>query len=267
VERHYSLLSDSTDRSCYRIGVLAELQGCGGSLYLHESVQAGDTLNAMPPRNSFPLEINAQHSILLAGGIGITPILSMLHALKAAGKSFELHYSAKRRSDLAFRQKIESLIGERAHFYVSQEPVQERIDLKRILAEPLPDTHVYVCGPRRMITSVLELARTAPWPMERIHYESFGITQSPDDTALTIRLSRSGKTLTVPASRSILDALLDVGLAVPYDCKRGECSLCITRVLEGEPEHRDLCLSKEEHADSMCICVSRAKTDGLTLDL
>lgn len=160
VERNYSLLSDPADRSRYRIGVLAEPHGRGGSLHLHEAIQAGDLLKAMPPRNGFPLEIHAAHSILIAGGIGITPLLSMLHTLKTAGKSFELHYSARQLTDLAFRQDIEHLIGKRANFYASQEPGQARLDLQRMLAEPATNTHVYVCGPRPMINAVRDLART-----------------------------------------------------------------------------------------------------------
>ncbi|MEN8168358.1 MAG: 2Fe-2S iron-sulfur cluster-binding protein, partial [Pseudomonadota bacterium] len=114
---------------------------------------------------------------------------------------------------------------------------------------------------------VRDLAQANGWPMDQIHFESFGAASTPQDRELTITLAKSGKTLTVPASRSILDALLDTGLAVPHDCKRGECSLCITQVLDGKPEHRDLCLTAEERSHSMCVCVSRAKTQSLTLVL
>ena len=267
VERNYSLLSDPADRACHRIGVLVEPEGRGGSMYLHESVQAGDVLTAMPPVNGFPLDLDAKHSMLIAGGIGITPLLSMLHALKAAGKSFELHYSARRLSDLAFRGEIECLIGYRAHSYTSGGSGQERLDLHRLLTVPVIGSHVYVCGPRRMIGAVRDLARKHGWPPDQIHFESFGPPGSTHDQELSVTLASSGKTISVPASRNILDTLLHEGLAIPHDCKRGECSLCMTRVLEGEPEHRDLCLSPEERADSMCLCVSRAKTGRLMLDL
>lgn len=267
VQRNYSLLSDPANRTHYRIGVLAELQGRGGSLYLHESVKAGDMLETMTPRNGFPLDIHAEHSILLAGGIGITPLLSMLHTLKAENKSCELHYSARSLTDLAFRANIERLAGEQAHFYASDEPGEERIDMERILAEPAAGVHIYVCGPRPMIIFVRDLAQARGWPTEQIHFESFGVAASPQDRELTVTLAKNGKKLVVPASSSILDALLDAGVAVPHDCKRGECSLCITRVLDGIPEHRDLCLSAEERSESLCTCVSRAEGDGLTLDL
>lgn len=267
VERHYSLLSDPADRQRYRIGVLAEPRGRGGSLYLHETVRVGDTLLAGPPANGFPLEIDAAHSILVAGGIGITPLLSMLHVLRANGKSFELHYSVKYRNGQAFRQDVENLAGPHAHFYVSKEPGAPLLDLRAVLAKPRPLTHVYVCGPRPMIVAVRELGATLGWAPEQIHFESFGGAASPEDQGLNITLARSGREFHVPAGRSILDVLLENGIAVSHDCRRGECSQCVARILAGEPEHRDLCLSADERAVSMCVCVSRARSDNLTLDL
>lgn len=267
VERHYSLLSDPADRSHYRIGVRLEPQGRGGSRYLHESVRPGDQLQAMPPRNAFPLVADADHSILLAGGIGITPLIAMLHVLKAANRSFELHYSVRTPADLAFGQEIRSLAGKEALFYASGEIYGSRLDLGRVLERPAANTHVYVCGPRWMILAVRELAREHGWPQEQIHFESFGAASQPHDQEITVELARSGKTLSIPVSQSILDTLLEQGLAVPHECKRGECSLCATRVLAGEPEHRDLCLSPEEQSSLMCICVSRTINRKLTLDL
>ncbi|MET0069760.1 MAG: pyridoxamine 5'-phosphate oxidase family protein [Candidatus Thiodiazotropha sp.] len=267
VERHYSLLSDPKQPSRYAIGVRLDQQGRGGSLYLHESVGVGDTLYGMPPKNAFPLVTDAEHTILLAGGIGITPFIAMLYALRDAGRSVELHYSARRTSDLAFRGIILGLIGEGASFYASREPGQRHLELQQILGRPLANTHVYVCGPRRMIVEVNDLAQASGWSREQIHFESFGTNSAPDDQELTVRLARSGESVVVPAGRSILETLLDRGMTIPHDCKRGECSLCVTRVLDGEPEHRDLCLSCEERRVSMCICVSRAKSDSLTLEL
>ena len=226
------------------------------------------------PRNDFPLTESAELTILIAGGIGITPILSMLRSLHERGQSCELHYSAKRWSDLAFRRDIEELAGSRAKFYASQEPEGGRIDLQEILGRPNSGVHIYVCGPRRLINSVRDVALAghaaqvlAGLPTGQIHFESFGAAPGAEDRAITVTLARSGTALTVPATRSILDTLLDAGHAVPHDCKRGECSLCTTRVLEGKPEHRDLCLDNTERKESMCVCVSRARTDHLTLDL
>lgn len=267
VVRHYSLSSDPADRSHYCIGVRIEPQGRGGSVYLHESVQTGDLLQVLPPKNAFPLVTDADHTILLAGGIGITPLIAMLHALKTANRSFELHYSVGTPADLAFGREIRALAGKRARFYASGGTYGSRLDLGRILERPATNTHVYVCGPRRMILAVGELAREIGWSPEQIHFESFGEDSQPEDQEISVELARSGMTLTVPGSRSILDTILEQGLAVPHECKRGECSLCVTRVLAGKPEHRDLCLSPEEQIDSMCLCVSRTKNGKLILDL
>lgn len=126
---------------------------------------------------------------------------------------------------------------------------------------------VYVCGPRPLIVAVREQAEIHNWAPEQIHFESFGAAATPDDRALTVNLARSGRSINVPTGRSILDTLLDAGVAVPHDCKRGECSVCMTQVLAGKPEHRDLCLNSAERAESMCVCVSRSRSDYLTLDL
>jgi vanillate O-demethylase ferredoxin subunit len=151
--------------------------------------------------------------------------------------------------------------------YVSGETDGQRLDLKQLLDTPRPGVHVYICGPRRMIGALRDVAAEQGWPDEQIRFESFGARSLSGDRPVEVQLERSGRSLTVPAETSILDALLDAGVAVPHDCKRGECSLCMTRVLDGEPEHRDLCLSAEEKADAMCVCVSRARGENLRLDL
>lgn len=266
-ERHYSLLSDPSDRDVYEIGVLLEPNGTGGSRFLHESIEQGNVLAVGAPRNAFPMTTDARHSVLIAGGIGITPILAMLRTLSAENRSFELHYSARSKSQLAFRDTIEALAGEHAHFYASRGSDGKRIDLQTLLGDPQPGIHVYVCGPRRMIEAVRDTAARLGWDAEQIRFESFGARPTADDRPVRVHLARSERTFTVPARRSILDTLLDAGISVPHDCKRGECSLCATRVLTGEPEHRDLCLNTDERAQSMCVCVSRSKSDDLTLDL
>lgn len=265
--RHYSLLCDPNDRSHYEIGVLKEPEGHGGSLYMHEQVKEGATLEVHAPINEFPMAGKAEHSILIAGGIGITPILSMLHQLLADKQSFEIHYTARKASDLAFRDRIEQLADDNAYFYASQDADGQRLTLETLLATPKPGTHVYICGPRRLITAVRDTAAAHDWPLAQVHFESFGAQSLPGDQAIRVHLEKSNKTITVPADRTILDTLLEAGVNVPHDCKRGECTMCTTRVLEGEPDHRDLCLSLDEKASSMCICVSRAIGEGLKLDL
>jgi len=270
-QRHFSLLSDPNDRSCYEIGVLKENTGRGGSRYMHEHVHAGDVLEIRSPKNEFPLAAQAEHSILIGGGIGITPILAMMHTLAAAGQSFEVHYSARTQAGLVFRNRIETIASDKARFYATGEAdgpsENRRVDLAQLLATPKPGVHVYSCGPRRLIMAVRDIAADSGWPVSHIHFESFEARPLPGDRPVQVHLSRSHKTITVPADHSILETLLAAGVNVPHDCKRGECSLCATRVLDGEPEHRDLCLSKEEQAASMCVCVSRARGETLLLDL
>lgn len=266
-ERHYSLLSDSNDRTLYEIAVLAEPGGRGGSFYLLEQIDEGDVIESRAPENEFPMADSANHSILIAGDIGITPILSMLYRLASERRSFELHYSARTYSELAFHNRIEQVAGDSVHFYASRHPQSQRLDLDRLLSTPKLGVHVYVCGPRRMISAVREMAVVQGWPSAQIHFESFGAQALTDDRPIRVHLSKSNRTITVPAERSILDTLLDAGVAVPHDCKRGECTMCTTRVLDGEPDHRDLCLNSEERASSMCVCVSRAQGEELNLDL
>jgi ferredoxin-NADP reductase/predicted pyridoxine 5'-phosphate oxidase superfamily flavin-nucleotide-binding protein len=267
VERQYSLISDHRDHSRYRIAVQLETDGRGGSRYLHRNLKVGDVLHAGTPVSAFNLEASATHSILIAGGIGVTPILSMAHALHAAGRSFELHYIARYYAGLAFRDEIERNFGAHAHLYASREPGGRRLDLDSILKHPDNGYHVYVCGPRSLIQAVHELATSRGWSPDQIHFESFGAGPGRDDQPIVVTLARSGRKIVVPPTRSILDALLQSGVEVPHDCKRGECSLCSTRVLEGQPDHRDLCLNSKERKASMCVCVSRTRGASLTLDL
>ncbi|MEJ2692872.1 MAG: pyridoxamine 5'-phosphate oxidase family protein [Candidatus Thiodiazotropha sp.] len=265
--RFYSLLSDPACRERYRIGVLVEPHGRGGSLFLHEKVQPGDTLEAVSPENNFALAPEATHSTLIAGGIGITPLMSMLYSLKAGNCSYELHYSAKSKSELAFKREIEHVAGARAHFYTSRDNSGPSLDLETLVSTPTPGTHIYVCGPYCLIQAVRDRAKTLGWPPEQIHFESFGTANTVSNLPITVTLAKSGKTVDIPSSRSILDVLLNEGITIPHNCKRGECSLCVTRVLKGKPQHRDFCLSADEQKHSMCLCVSRARTRFLTLNL
>ena len=265
--RHYSLLNNPEDRTSYEIGVLKEAEGRGGSLYLHEHIHEGDVLEIQLPKNAFPMATDANHSILIAGGIGITPVLSMLYSLAAKNHSFEIHYSARKFSGLAFRDRIEQIAGNKATFYASDANNGQRLDLKRLLATPKSNVHVYVCGPRSMINAVREISAEQEWPSSHIHFESFGVQPLPNDRPIRIHLAQSNKTIIVPAKNTILDSLLEAGVNVPHDCKRGECTMCTTRVIEGEVDHRDLCLSSEEKKSSMCVCVSRALSEELKLDL
>jgi len=267
LQRHYSILSSPNDRSHYEIAVLLEPEGGGGSRYMHEQIKENDIINVETPRNDFPLASDATHSILIAGGIGITPILSMLRSLKNEQASLEMHYAARSTSQLAFRDEVEALSDRRTRFYLSKGPTAARLNLDELLSTPRPGTHVYVCGPVRMIEAVRDQATRHGWSPDQIHFESFGARATADDREVTVRLAQSGQTLSVPPSQTILDALHEANINVPYDCKRGECGMCMTGVLDGQPDHRDVCLTSDERQGSMCVCVSRAKGGKLVLDL
>lgn len=267
LQRHYSILSSPDDLTHYEIAVLLEADGRGGSRYLHEHIQAGQLIEMDMPQNNFSLVSDAAHSILIAGGIGITPILSMAHTLAARGASFEVHYAARSAADLAYHAEIGELSDGRAHFYSSESAPTERLDINALLSSPRPGTHVYVCGPVRMIEAVRALSGTQGWDSRQIHFESFGACPTASDREITVQLARSGLTVTVSRSRTLLEALLDAGISIPSDCKRGECGMCRTDVLDGQPDHRDVCLTPDERERSMCVCVSRARGGQLVLDL
>lgn len=265
--RHYSLLGDPRDRRRYRIAVLLEAEGRGGSRFMHERVEPGSILRVATVENGFPLQLEAEHSILIAGGIGITPILSMARALAQHERSFELHYAARTPARMAFREEIEVLTGGKAHLYYTHVERPRPLDLEALLASPRPGAHVYVCGPPGLIRAVTSLGAVAGWPRGRIHSESFGPKRRAGDRAIEVYLERTALTLRVAPGETILDAILDAGVWAPYECRRGECASCMTRVVAGEPDHRDICLTPELQATYMCPCVSRAHSSHLTLDL
>ncbi|MEH6576796.1 MAG: pyridoxamine 5'-phosphate oxidase family protein [Amphritea sp.] len=270
-ERHYSLLSSSHDNRYYDIAVQHEPDGRGGSGYMHKQLQANMVITAKPPRNAFALTPTAKHTVLIAGGIGITPILSMLRHLAESKASFEIHYTARSQADLEFQEEVVSLAGDKAYLYYSNGENACRLNLQSMLQkhDPAPDsgTHVFVCGPVRMIEAVRDLGETFGWAADQIHFESFGAPASANDSQIAVTLKKSSQVITVKPSQTVLDALIDAKIPVPFDCKRGECGMCSSSVIAGEVDHRDVYLSKEERKGQMCVCVSRAKGKTLTLDL
>jgi vanillate O-demethylase ferredoxin subunit len=224
-------------------------------------------ISAATPRNHFPLLESTTHALLIAGGIGITPILSMLKTLARSEASLEVHYAARSRDDFAYRNEIVILSGGRAHFYHPDAPGASRMNPEQLLSHCEPGTHVYACGPARLLQAVRSAADSLGWDPDRIHFEAFGNGSVPDDKAFTVELARSRRTLEVKRNESALDAILKTGLSVPHSCKRGECGMCATPVVAGQPAHRDLCLSEAQRRHTMCPCVSRAATGHLVLDL
>jgi ferredoxin-NADP reductase len=272
--RSYSLVHFDRDAGTargvpeYRIAVRREDDGGGGSRFMHEELQRGDMLTVRAPVNHFALA-EPPEVILLAGGIGITPMISMATALLAQGRAFALHYSGRSRAQLAFVDELQALLGARLHVHADDEPAS-KLSIEALLAAADQQQPIYVCGPAGMIDATLQIAERLGWPKSALHYELFSEAQPlAGDQPFEVEIKSSGHVISVPAHRSLLDALNDVGADVMYDCRSGYCGLCSTRVCSGEIEHRDTCLSDADKASGrvMQVCVSRARGGRLVLDL
>jgi len=266
--RRYSIASDPGRRNVYEIAVLREDAGRGGSASVHEEFRLGMTLHCGMPENHFHLDDRASRTLLIAGGIGITPIKAMAHVLSAQGQPFELHYAVRSRSEAPFLEELEAQFGARLVIYPADEGT--RIDPAALIKAGAHDTLFYVCGPAPLIDAVRDGGRAAGVDEKRICFERFanaiGATQR---RPITVTLARSGKIVDVPADQSILDAVQAVGVNAPASCRTGQCGMCAVRVTSGSPDHRDEVLSTEQRNNGklMCICVSRATGPDLTLDL
>lgn len=260
--RRYSLTSSPYDLSRYEVCVLRTNPSRGGSDYLHDRLSVGDRLQGAGPFNAFPLRLTARHTVFIAGGIGVTPFLSMMEALGRASQSFELHYAA--RSADRFLPVPDHSGRIWRYPDIDGKP---GMDIDAILGPLSTDVDLYVCGPRRLIEMVREKARAWGWPKDRIHFESFGIGLDPTDAPIKIHLALSEMSVEVEPGTSILDALLANGVWAPYECRRGECGSCLTEVIAGESDHRDLCLTEEQRGGGMCTCVSWGRTSELVLNL
>ncbi|MFI7132327.1 PDR/VanB family oxidoreductase [Nonomuraea sp. NPDC050153] len=265
--RQYSLCGDPADRTTWRVAVLREPDGRGGSAYAHEELHPGTAVLARGPRNHFPLHPAAGY-LFVAGGIGITPILPMVRAVEAARARWRLVYGGRTAGSMAFARDLEAAHGDR----VELRPQDEHglLDLDALLARATPDTLVYCCGPAPLLEAVER--RCADRPPGTLHMERFAPKQAtaPVRTgAFEIELAVSGVTLTVPPERSILDVVQEAGVQVLSSCHEGTCGTCETAVLAGAVDHRDSLLTAEERAvnDTMFICVSRAACPKLVLEL
>lgn len=266
--RRYSVASSPLRRDACEIAVLREDEGSGGSRAIHGDYALGLVLNAGVPGNDFPLHGDARPSVLIAGGIGITPIKAMAHQLKAEGRRFALHYAVRSRVEAAFASELAEQFGDALTLYAADEG--RRLSVDEVMAHVEPDAVFYVCGPARLIDEVRAKARAAGIADERVRFERFAAAPAATpDKPLAVTLQRSGRTLAVAAGQTILQAVEAAGIDAPYSCRAGTCGTCAVKVLAGAPEHRDHALSEAEHrqAGLMCICVSRATTPELTLDL
>ncbi|BAN47300.1 PDR/VanB family oxidoreductase [Metapseudomonas resinovorans] len=266
--RSYSLLNSPEDRDRYVVGILRDRNSRGGSAYVHQNLRVGMQLQISPPRNLFQLDEAAGHTVLVAGGIGVTPIYCMFNRLRALGRSVEMLYCARTRKEAAFVEELAAIDGNiRLHF---DDEKGGPVDLKAFLAERPSSAHFYCCGPTPMIDAFESLCESLGHP--NVHIERFAAA-APAPTApqgtYEVQLARSGKRIEVPGGKSLLDALLESGIEVDCSCREGVCGACETRVLEGEPEHRDGVLTKAEKAanQTMMVCVSGCKGARLVLDL
>jgi tetrachlorobenzoquinone reductase len=269
--RSYSLVNDQSERSRYVIAANMDAASRGGSRFIHEALRAGDVITISHPKNNFALHEDTNHSILIAGGIGITPLLSMIRRLHALGRSWELYYAARTRAAAAFLGELNGFKSNgpaNLHLHFDQEASGHVLDLSAIVKSAPADAHLYCCGPVAMLEAFE--AATAERPSAQVHVEYFTAKQKPAaDGGFEVRLARSNRTIMVEPGKSILNALLDAGIAVNYACTEGVCGTCETRVIEGIPDHRDLFLGKEEQATNttMMICCSGSKSRTLVLDL
>ena len=249
------------------LGVLREKESTGGSIYMH-GLGAGDQIEITGPENHFPLGPHDAPALLIAGGIGITPILSMAAELARANRPFEMHYAGRTDGALAYIDELRAICGERLHLHYDDQ--DSALDIKALLAGAADRAHAYICGPAGMIEAIREEAEAQGWADERIHFELFTADQGDtQDTAFDVEIHSTGQIVHVPADKTIIEALEDAGLDPLYDCQRGDCGICQCDVIEGEPDHRDVILTDDEKASNtvMQICVSRAKTPKLVIDI
>ncbi|CAE6840840.1 PDR/VanB family oxidoreductase [Paraburkholderia aspalathi] len=269
--RSYSIINPPSEVGFYRIGVQREPQSRGGSAYMHDIAGVGDVVEFDGPKNYFPLATGAQEHLLVAGGIGITPILSMASHLETGGATYALHYAARSKESMPLRRQVMEVCGEHARLWFDDGDSTNGMNLQEILSAWQPGRHVYVCGPVGLIESVLDICRKNGWPESDLHFELFKNPQPAEGVIdpLYIELRRSGLTLEVRTGESILEAIVAAGVTADYDCQIGECGTCVTKVLEGKPLHRDYYLSEKERNAGRCICtcVSWAETSRLVLDL
>lgn len=270
IVRQYSLCNDPAERHRYVIAVLLEGQGKGGSRRLHETLHVQDRVSVSLPRNNFALADGAGQHLLIGGGIGITPLKAMAHALAADGAKFELHYCARSPEHASFRDELARLdAGGRVAFHYDGGDPANGLDITALLRGRAVDTHVYYCGPPGFMAACA--AAAADWPAGTVHSEHFKAPEpaqaAQDAGTSTVQISSTGLRLEIPAGRSMVDVLNDAGLEVETSCVSGLCGSCKVRYLSGEVDHQDFILSEDERAEYLTTCVSRAKGPVLVLDL
>ncbi|WP_326701372.1 PDR/VanB family oxidoreductase [Streptomyces sp. NBC_01754] len=269
--RQYSLCGDPADLSAYRLGILRTADSRGGSLRVHSRVRPGQFLLMSPPKNNFAVDVTATRSVLFAGGIGITPLLAMARQLAAEGAEFEVHHRARDRGRFAFADELTALAGgNRVAWYADDDPeTATAFDAEAIVRAAGGGAHVYVCGPRGFMDHVEDAARRAGVPEEAIHEENFANEVDHSGTPFTVVAARSGVKARVESGRTIAETLREQGVAVRTTCETGVCGTCLTRVVEGTPDHRDVFQSpaRQRTNRDVALCCSRSRTPILVVDV
>jgi len=271
--RQYSLCNDPCETHRYVIAVLKETEGRGGSKAMHESVKEGQLISISGPTNHFALAgREASFHLLLAGGIGVTPMMAMIEELERAEKPYLLHYCTRSPEKMAFLDRLQPLIeANKAVLHHDGGDPARGLDIPGLLTEYKVGTHVYVCGPSGFMSAVN--ASVGVWPPHAVHQEYFSARELTEEEkawdakAFNVKLASTGNVIEVPAGKSIVVALREHGIDVQTDCEQGYCGTCLTRFIEGEPVHRDTVLDESDRENYVMVCCARAKSDTLVLDL
>jgi ferredoxin-NADP reductase len=267
--RQYSLCNDPAERRRYCIAVLREEASRGGSRYVHDTIRVGDLLEVSMPRNNFPLESEAEQHLLIAGGIGIAPIMSMIAELQRRRADFQLHYCTRSAARTAFGDDLALIAADgRVHFHYDGGDPARGLDIGALLHDPPRGTHLYYCGPAGLMAAAAEA--TKGWPAGTVHCEYFTATPAAsvvEDKPFRVRLAKRGVEYEIPVGQTIVGVLRRHGITVPTSCELGYCGACVTRYLAGEPDHRDQVLREYGRGRFVLICCARSKTPVLDLDL
>ena len=270
--RQYSLCNDPAEISRYELGILRAANGRGGSAYLHDHVGVGSLIDVEAPRNAFRLGETGAQYILIAGGIGITPLLSMARRLNALKRPYHLYYLSRTPTAAGYCGTLREsdFVGHVTIIHHEGDP-RRRLDIRGLLSEPQPNCRLYCCGPTRLTEEVLSAA--SHWPAGSVHFEAFNPAEPPSrkaqtaDRAFEVELARSGKVIAVSSTETILTALRRAGVSMPSACEAGICGACMVDVLKGTPEHRDQILNEDERLRCMTVCCSRSTSERIVLDL
>ena len=270
--RQYSLCNPPGETHRYRIAVLRDAASRGGSSTVHDQLQIGTGLDIGVPRNLFELDASAPHHLLLAGGIGITPLLAMAEALAAQGRPFSLHHATRSRERTPFVAQLKtSSYADRVYHHFDDGPAMQKLDIAATLSAAPASSHLYVCGPTGFMEAVLAEARAQGWDEARLHREYFAAapTGTAGDGGFELEIASSGRVIPVAKDQTALAAMLAAGLDIPMSCEQGVCGTCLTGVKSGVPDHRDQYLTPEERAanNQFLPCCSRASGPRLLLDL